>query len=236
MHVLAFAFACAGAACAGGNRGGHSGPAPQYEPPRDEAPTPLDAAPHEVDAGSDAGRVKTSCIEGSTDGGALDVWVRREGKTIFLDVPELAVHEKWLDFDTPLRCDGDPRRAPPRLTTVCRASETSFTLDLTVEDSALFAADTTKEYGRRRTLPLMPPRQLPCGAHVVFHGLTFRDPKWKRFGSPCISTCLDRSETFTRPCAARFTNADDDLTDEGASCMRRCTEAEATCMEHCPPG
>lgn len=238
LVILALALAITGlaVACAGGSHGSRGGAAPEYEPPGSETPATADAAPHEADAGGDAARVKPTCVEGWSDGGALDAWVRREAKTIFLDVPALAVHEKWLELDTPLRCDGDPRRATPRLTTVCSAQETSFTLDLTVEDGALITAATTREYGGKRTTPLMQPRRLPCGAHVVFHGLTFRDPKWKRLGSPCISTCLDRSEACARPCAARFTNADEDLTAEGAACMQRCTEAEATCMEHCPPG
>ncbi len=214
--------------------------APEYEPTSratDSEPSSAQgAAVIGFEAGSDAGTRTKACMEGSTDGGALDVWVRREGKAIFIVVPMLGLHERWLDLDVPMRCDGDPRRATPRLTTVCSAQETSFALDLTVEDGALLAGSTTREYGGRRTDPAMRPVRLPCGARLVFHGLTFRDPKWKRFGSPCLSACLDRSEACTKPCVARFTNTEDELTDEGAACMQSCTEAEATCMERCPPG
>jgi hypothetical protein len=242
LAIVAFCALCAlaSAACAASARR----PGSTTAPPGDETatdggtsvvPDATDTSVQIKDAGTDA-RAKLSCVEGSTDGGVLDVWVRRESNAVFIVVPALGVHERWLDLATPMRCDGDPRRATPRLTTVCSAQETSFTLDLTVDDGVLVATSSTREYGGRRTEPAMGPTRLPCGAHVVFHGLTFRDPRWTRFASPCLSKCLDRTELCVRPCAARHTGNDDELTPEGVACMQRCNEAEATCMEKCPPG
>ena len=75
-----------------------------------------------------------------------------------------------------------------------------------------------------------------CGARVIFHGLIYRDPRWTRYGSQCVSACFDRSEACERTCALRHTDANDELTEEGALRIQHCREAEAKCMERCPPG
>lgn len=232
LLVAAAAVACG---ARGANGAAH---APEYETPDGGAAWPpmpqSDAETRPEDSGTDARR--RGCIEGETDGGVFDVWVRREENAVFIAIPAIGVHEKWLDLSVPMRCDGDPRRATPRLTTVCSASETSFTLDLTVDDGVLVATSSWKEYGPKRSQLAMNPVGVPCGARVVFHGLTYRNPRWTRFGSPCLSKCLDRTEACAKPCTARFTGPEDELTPEGIECMRACNEAEATCMEKCPPG
>jgi hypothetical protein len=257
--VRGHVFACIlGVSVATSECEGSQRPLPATSPDRIAATSNRAAADAGDDAGSpssEAGALVERCagVDAGPEAGLIDVELRREPRLTttgdlqgfvslvvrkasagHLSSKDVLLHKAWVDLASRLQCRSTVYRAAQRLTATCGTAASEFTFKANVEgEQVLFTEESSSTDGRTGPSEFAPAVPVPCGARVVFHELSFRDPGWIRMGDECSVGCRDRHWLCEHPCQENLTDTDGTLTDAGLACDQKCTERSTACESKC---
>lgn len=236
---FALLAACAASSTApqrtgGGDVDASARPASATAPAVDAAP---EAAPS-VAAVSDAS-VEAAPPCADVDGGAVDVFVRIvvDGKKrhAIYEVPSAGARGEIFPIEAPANCRTRIFRAAQRMIVSCTFSPGSYVVEVARKNGNVEIDSLPQSGGIDGPIAgyHLATVRLACGAHLVLHGATWRDPKWSRFGSDCESRCIDKYEVCDDPCWEKETDEQAQLTEKGRACDDACSAVRTACLSRC---
>jgi len=220
----------------------------KVDPPSAPAPKPS-ATPAASTTASDASPTPTaSSVPCTADAGVIDIFAKKEllpakpperdkpMVAIVLSAPALGLRVELQQLFAPASCTTTIYARAEKLSLSCTFSPSTTTqVARRVQDRLVFEESHYEMAAPPMNREYHPPVDIPCGARLVFHPVTYRDPKWAAFGSPCTTACYDKKHACADPCITNLTDEKGEPTEAGSKCLERCEDALSKCTARCPP-